>query len=190
LADIFLEETPEAEKLTAEMLWKGHKYISFTDSRQGTAKISALINQDNEANLIRSLVFHKLCDQKKSWKEENPKLPAEDIKLIIEQLEKELASTTIPLLRQNKQNQINEFKQQLENPDEQVNNISLDWETIKTFISNQTDFNKLFEGNNPHDNNPNAQIQLFKCFIVRPICKKITKREIFRKFRNGKFSLS
>ncbi len=43
LADIFLEETPEATIVTKEMLWRGHKYISFTDSRQGTAKISSTL---------------------------------------------------------------------------------------------------------------------------------------------------
>jgi DEAD/DEAH box helicase domain-containing protein len=175
LADIFLEETPQAEKQTKEMLWKGHKYISFTDSRQGTAKISALINQDNEANLIRSLVFHKLCDQKKSWKEDNPIIPTEDIKLIIEQLEKELASTTIPILRQNKQKEINGYKQQIENPEGQANNISLDWEVIKTFISNQTDFNKLFEGNNPHDNNPNAKYNYLNALLYDQFARRLPR---------------
>lgn len=175
LADIFLEETPEAEKLTAEMLWKGHKYISFTDSRQGTAKISALINQDNEANLIRSLVFHKLCEEKLSWKQENPIIPTEDIKLIIEQLEKELANTSIPILRINKQKEINQYKQQIENPEIQANSISLDWETIKTFISNQTDFNKLFVGNNPHDNSPNAKSNYLNALFYDQFARRLPR---------------
>ena len=175
LADIFLEETPEAEKLTAEMLWKGRKYISFTDSRQGTAKISALINQDNEANLIRSLVFHKLCEEKLSWKQENPIISNEDIKLIIEQLEEELANTTIPILRINKQKEINQYKQQLENPEIHANIISLDWETIKTFISNQTDFNKLFVGNNPHDNSPNAKSNYLNALFYDQFARRLPR---------------
>jgi len=63
LSDVFLENTPEADEIKSEMLWDGHKYISFTDSRQGTAKISALINIDNENNWIRSQIFHLLCQQ-------------------------------------------------------------------------------------------------------------------------------
>lgn len=175
LADIFLEETPQADTLTKEMLWRGHKYISFTDSRQGTAKISALINQDNEANLIRSLVFHKLCEHKKLWREENPIIPIEELKLMIEQLENELITTTLPILRNNKQKQINIYKDQLNNQGSQAIKLSLDWEKIKTFIHNQTDFHKLFEGNNPHDSNPNGKNNYLNALMYDQFARRLPR---------------
>src|SRR5690606_13643240 len=46
---------------TTRTLYNGKKYISFTDSRQGTAKISAMINIDSESNWIRYQVYHYLA---------------------------------------------------------------------------------------------------------------------------------
>ena len=64
LSDIILEQTPQAQTQTTTMLWNGHKYISFTDSRQGTAKMSANINADNERNWLRNQVFHTLAKKR------------------------------------------------------------------------------------------------------------------------------
>jgi DEAD/DEAH box helicase domain-containing protein len=61
MSDIILEQTNDAYPITKEMLWSGKKYISFTDSRQGTAKISALINIDSENYWLRSQIYHSLC---------------------------------------------------------------------------------------------------------------------------------
>lgn len=157
LADIFLEETPEAEVQTKEMLWKGHKYISFTDSRQGTAKISALINQDNEASWIRSQIYHKLCEKRKEWRYQNPEIPKEDLKIIITQLEEELAATQIPVLRARKQKELDDFKAQATNSSLHNSSMNLDWVELKSYLSALTDFKYLFEGNNPNDTNPNAR---------------------------------
>jgi DEAD/DEAH box helicase domain-containing protein len=64
LSDIILEETPEAKPIDKKMLWRGHKYISFTDSRQGTAKVSALINLDTEKTWLWSNIYHELCNKR------------------------------------------------------------------------------------------------------------------------------
>lgn len=58
LSDIVLDQTQPASSLTNKTLYNGRKYISFTDSRQGTAKISALINIDAETDWIRYQVYH------------------------------------------------------------------------------------------------------------------------------------
>lgn len=67
LSDIVLDETQPSSNPTTKTLYDGRKYISFTDSRQGTAKISALINIDAETDWIRYQVYHsmikKLCQQ-------------------------------------------------------------------------------------------------------------------------------
>lgn len=156
LADILLEETPEAEKQTQKVLWRGHKYISFTDSRQGTAKIAALINQDNEASWLRSHTYHKLCDQVRKWREDNPEIPKEELYRIINQLEAELAFTTIPVLRAKKLKDIEEYKALL-NKTSHNNSASLTWADLKNYLITLSDFTKLFEGTNPNDTNPNGR---------------------------------
>lgn len=65
MSDIILEQTNDAIPIQNQMLWNGKKYISFTDSRQGTAKISALINIDSETYWFRSQIFHSLCKKRK-----------------------------------------------------------------------------------------------------------------------------
>ncbi|WP_292946917.1 DEAD/DEAH box helicase [Olleya sp. UBA1516] len=65
LSDIVLDQTDNIDKQTTKTLYKGRKYISFTDSRQGTAKISALINIDSESDWIRYQVYHYLLKKLK-----------------------------------------------------------------------------------------------------------------------------
>ena len=60
LSDIILNQTQEIKNKSPKTLHDGRKYISFTDSRQGTAKISALINIDSESNWIRYQTYHFL----------------------------------------------------------------------------------------------------------------------------------
>lgn len=155
LSDVILELTPEVRPLTKDMLWHGHKYISFTDSRQGTAKISALINQDNEASWIRSHVYHKLCEKKNDWKKENTSSP-EELGAIIAQLEVELDNTTLAILRNSKQKDIEKYKGLLNQQEAPNEVVSLEWSTIRTYLLNQTGLKTLFEGTNPHDNNPSG----------------------------------
>ncbi|GAB1858041.1 DEAD/DEAH box helicase [Flavobacteriaceae bacterium MHTCC 0001] len=65
LSDIVLDQTDTIKNQTTKTLYKGRKYISFTDSRQGTAKISALINIDSESDWIRYQVYHFLLKKLK-----------------------------------------------------------------------------------------------------------------------------
>ncbi|MDP1815436.1 MAG: DEAD/DEAH box helicase [Leadbetterella sp.] len=65
MSDIILEQTNDAIPIQNQMLWNGKKYISFTDSRQGTAKIAALINIDSETYWFRSQIFHSLIKKRK-----------------------------------------------------------------------------------------------------------------------------
>lgn len=60
LSDIILDQTQPTYRGNNKVLHQGKKYISFTDSRQGTAKIAALINIDSESNWIRYQVYHYL----------------------------------------------------------------------------------------------------------------------------------
>lgn len=54
-----LEYCPE-DKTPQGKPFQGRKLISFTDSRQGTARIAVKLQQDSERNRIRGLVYHHL----------------------------------------------------------------------------------------------------------------------------------
>jgi len=65
LSDLILEQTEAIQNPNYKTLYNGRKYISFTDSRQGTAKISALINIDSEGDWIKYHVYHGLLKKMK-----------------------------------------------------------------------------------------------------------------------------
>jgi len=54
-----LEFCPDGEQPLASPL-RGRRMITFTDSRQGTARIAAQTQQDSERNAVRSAVYRKL----------------------------------------------------------------------------------------------------------------------------------
>lgn len=43
--------------------FQGRKLISFTDSRQGTARIAVKLQQDSERNRVRGLIYHRLLQE-------------------------------------------------------------------------------------------------------------------------------
>ena len=43
--------------------WEGRRLISFTDSRQGTARFAAKLQQEAERNYVRSLLYHAVADR-------------------------------------------------------------------------------------------------------------------------------
>lgn len=57
-----LEFCPEDES-PLEKPFRGRKMISFTDSRQGTARIAAKLQQDSERLRVRGLVYHQLLNE-------------------------------------------------------------------------------------------------------------------------------
>lgn len=145
LSDVFLENTPSAEEIRTEMLWDGHKYISFTDSRQGTAKISALINIDNENSWIRSQIFHLLCQQQ-AKRAPTTFFNSNELK----DLENELELQSSPLLKRIIQQQIDTFKGTVNQKEEKMR---LSWRQIYEFINTKSELKTLFKNNNPREGN-------------------------------------
>lgn len=156
LSDVFLENTPEPDRVNTEMLWNGHKYISFTDSRQGTAKISALINIDNESNWIRSQVFHKLwAEQLKNSDAANLLLDSSernDVEAYLKEEEAKLSVQKNPFLRKKIEENIKEIKLSLApQSNEQKNRLS--WNELYNFLNPKDDLKILFKNNNPREDN-------------------------------------
>jgi len=145
LSDIFLDNTPGADEVRSEMLWEGHKYISFTDSRQGTAKISALINIDNENNWIRSQVFHKLWQEQLNNSQDDT-FNFDELK----ELEEQLALQKIPVLRKAIEESINNIKAKALKKNEK---IRLSWKQLYDFLNPKKDLKTLFKNNNPREDN-------------------------------------
>lgn len=88
LAEIFLQEAQPIDVAKAEsgnseqgnVLYEGKKYITFTDSRQGTATSAQAINNDMERVWLRSEIFRRLYklgeykrEQPKKWTEDDEK---------------------------------------------------------------------------------------------------------------------
>jgi len=52
-----LEYAPDSEK-PAEHPWRGRRLLTFNDSRQGTARMAANLQQGAERNRVRGLIYH------------------------------------------------------------------------------------------------------------------------------------
>ena len=63
LSSMLLDQSDPAES-TAGTIHYGQKYITFTDSRQATAKSAMTINQDVERTWIRTQIFQYLAEQR------------------------------------------------------------------------------------------------------------------------------
>jgi ATP-dependent helicase YprA (DUF1998 family) len=93
-----LEFCPDIESTVAKPLdrpYRGRRMISFTDSRQGTARIAARLQQDSERNRIRGLVFKKVLTSGSSGAD------ADRVKLEkdIEELSRAVKNNPIPVLQ-------------------------------------------------------------------------------------------
>lgn len=86
-----LEFCPEDKIDPLNKPFRGRKMISFTDSRQGTARIAVKLQQDSERNRIRSLVYHSLLGATPS-----ASLSDEDEKDLQDYLDEERAGTIRP----------------------------------------------------------------------------------------------
>lgn len=71
-----LEYCPDGET-PLDMPRRGRRMITFTDSRQGTARIAAKLQQDAERNALRAAVYRKLVSDTASSEGERRKLRAE-----------------------------------------------------------------------------------------------------------------
>lgn len=71
-----LEYCPDGEK-PLDMPRRGRRMITFTDSRQGTARIAAKLQQDAERNALRAAVYRKLVSDAAMAGEEQKNLRSE-----------------------------------------------------------------------------------------------------------------
>ena len=176
LADIILEQTPSANQITEKMLWDGHKYLSFTDSRQGTAKVSALINIDNESNWLRSQIFHHLAEKRKKAESEFAKFDRKEILQAIRQLEVEIENS-LPILRATKEDQLNNLKILLESggtPPSSESRIS--WKELYNKIISKNDLTTLYYNSRRYDGENDVDIESYlKSLFFDQFAKRLSR---------------
>lgn len=64
LSSLVLDNAEGINSQSADILYEGKKFITFTDSRQGSARSAMGTNQDVERSWIRSAIFHHLADSR------------------------------------------------------------------------------------------------------------------------------
>lgn len=149
LSDIILDQTPDASVQKSKTLYKGRKYISFTDSRQGTAKIAALINIDSESDWIRYQVYHYLLQK---LKENQVDASQEELIQARAQCVSQL-DTVLPFMKKNVEDQIAQIDLILSSGSGvSLHHSRSTWKEIIEFVTTKNDFKVLFKnvarGNN------------------------------------------
>ena len=165
LADIILDQTPKARPVKKEMLHKGRKYISFTDSRQGTAKIAALININAETDFIRHHVYHFLAKKSKEGLSKSKLIEKRDY--LVDEL-----SRVPPFMRKEKEDEIEGIDMILSEGNENTVSTRSTWQEIIDHVKAKSEFKTLFfksagGSNFAHQHESYAKSLLFNQFSRR-----------------------
>jgi len=127
---------PDETSRDKDILYGGRKYITFTDSRQGTAKSAMGINHDVERNWIRSAIYQKLAVARQS------KFVPQGLTSEEQQLYDYFknASNIPPLL----QNQYEELKKKLSGSNEPIAEPE-SWSDIRNALNANASLNHLYK---------------------------------------------
>lgn len=138
LATLLLDNAEAMDTNDADMLYDGRKYITFTDSRQGSARSAMGINQDVERSWIRSSLFHKLADNRLDRVEHGGLTPEEEEKLAGY---RQLGAMLPPVFKSDlEQLEAKEHGKVVIPPPEEIR-----WDDITLTLENNASFRKLFE---------------------------------------------
>jgi len=155
----YIEPAPGGANLPAE----GRQLITFSDSRQGTARFSAKLQQDAERNYVRSALYHMMQEDVA-----DPAKEAELAQLRIDIAELEVAKE-IPAVRaiyDRKRKQLEEVEKQTA--------ASISWADARTALANLDDtktwMKELWENWDPtfSESSRIAEIQLYRELLRRP----------------------
>lgn len=139
IAPILLENAqpmPE-DKITVDTVYEGRKFISFMDSRQGTARSASGLNQAVERNWIRSAIYHKLADDRLEGF--NPATTLTEEEEAYFKMYSDMAVVP-PVLQQH----FDDLKRKREGSVCEPEPLATEWRNIRVNLENDCDFNKLF----------------------------------------------
>lgn len=137
ISPILLDNAEQA-KNTQGTIHLGQKYITFTDSRQGTAKSAMSSNQEVERTWIRSAIYQELSER---WRYDVPvgggltEEEEEDYQLLIDAVR----------LSPRQQQKLNELSAKRCGQSVLPNPVELSWNEIKASLLNSQDLKNLYE---------------------------------------------
>ena len=138
LATLLLDNAEPIDSNDADVVYEGRKYITFTDSRQGSARSAMGLNQDVERSWIRASIFHKLADMRLNDVKPGGLTPDEEAEYNAYLSIRE----HLPTLLFEKFKRLEEKKNGtpvLPNPEE------VSWGQISQSLENDSNFKKLYE---------------------------------------------
>ncbi len=138
LAPIILENAEPSEEQDLSLIWQGRKFISFTDSRQGTARSAMGLNQDVERTWIRSAIFHNLADKRLEGFTPGGGLSAE------EQQKYDFFVLQGDNLPGFFKGEFETLKRKL-SPNQEPETKSYEWNSIKDELLHNADFDKIYK---------------------------------------------
>lgn len=169
LSDIILDQSADTSDITTKTIYNGKKYISFTDSRQGTAKISYYLNLDTERNWLRHQVYHFLIDKLNKNRVDEP---LEELERERDRLKNDL-EIVLPFRRPNILNDLQRVNSLIENYGNENFNLESSrssWQEIIDFIKPKSDFKtllfKVVQGSG-YDDSKYAKALLYDQFARR-----------------------
>lgn len=130
-----LEFCPDPEGVAPESLpGRGRKLITFTDSRQGTARMAVRMQQEAERSRLRGLVFEVLRNRQAAENMKAPALPDQSVEELLQQAE-QLESMRMWDLAEQRRNEA-KVKQQ---PDAGKSQITLNWHELVNELAAASD---------------------------------------------------
>lgn len=175
-----LEFCPDPDKSTTtgkspeELPGRGRKLITFTDSRQGTARMAVRMQQEAERSRLRGLVFEVLRNAQSKADAQPKDTPTESPEKLLE-LAKNLEDAG---MRGSAQDLRNEVEQMTSNNAQKKPSVKLNWDSLTNKIASSfdisqsiLDYNKytnpeIFEG--IHGSKTMAHMLLAREFSRRP----------------------
>ena len=139
LATIILDNAEGTKAKDTEVLYGGKKYITFTDSRQGSARNAMGLNQDVERAWIRSAIFHKLADMRLDNIE--PSELTKEEEETYQYLKKMPEGSLPPML----QTELDRYEAKRNGKASIPVAPEVSWSEISRTLENNTDFRKLYK---------------------------------------------
>lgn len=169
-APILLEHCPIFEKDTDSKPAQGRRMITFTDSRQGTARITMKLRQDSERRSLRHIVYYNLAQRFDSSQGLNSKELAElnSLKFQYEALQND--SSASPMFKELLEDKITDYENK-----SKIQPPALKWEEVIQSIADHPEFkflsksiSKVADINHIYDDFQKAELLLLNEIAYRP----------------------
>jgi DEAD/DEAH box helicase domain-containing protein len=165
-----LDAVPDAANVTARSPYRGRRILTFTDSRQGTARFAARAQAEAERNFVRSWLYHQL------WSLQRP-VSAEQRLDILDQIDNlEDSARRKPAQAERYRAQIRELREKLEVP-----SATESIESLATLLLEATDLDHLMhqrQGYGPFDvqhQQGTARLTFAKNLLFREFARRPTR---------------